>query len=228
MKTKFLMLSCGLLVFASACNNSSETKATDADTAKAMAKDTVAAVPPAPVEAAPAAIDSAAVTQAYLSAQKKSKKTAPPAAKKQGKEEVIMYSEDPIPSHEALEQPVATKATPAPARVVHTTELVYFIPSENPKFPGGDAALKAFIKKNLVYPEDALNYHVEGTVYADVYLDSLGYVKDVQFPAKHVGSGLEEETKTILMASPRWMPAKQNGVPVKSKITVPVVYKLKH
>ena len=223
------MISCGMLAFTSACNNSSENKATT-DTTMAAPKDTAAAVAPAPapVVEAPPPIDSAAVTKEYLAAQKKSKKTAPAAAKKQGKSEVVMYSETPIQSHEALEQPVATKAEPTPVRVVHTKELVYFLPSENASFPGGDAALKAFIKKSLVYPDDALTYNVEGTVYADVYIDSLGYVKDVQFPAKHVGSGLEEETRTILMASPRWKPAKQNGVPVKSKITVPVVYRIKH
>jgi len=229
MNPKLLMISCGMLAFTSACNNSSESKATS-DTAQAAAKDTAAAVAPAPapVEAPPPAIDSAAVTREYLAAQKKTKKTAPAAPKKQGKSEVVMYSESTIPSHEALEQPVATKAEPAPVRVVHTKELVYFLPSENAKFPGGEAALKEFIKKSLVYPDEALTYNVEGTVYAEVYLDSLGYVKNVEFPAKHVGSGLEEETRTILMNSPRWKPARQNGIPVKSKMTIPVVYRIKH
>src|SRR4249919_2661030 len=112
MNPKLLMISCGMLAFTSACNNSSENKATT-DTTMAAPKDTAVAVAPAPAPVeAPPAIDSAAVTKEYLAAQKKAKKTAPAPAKKQGKSEVVMYSETPIQSHEALEQPVATKAEP--------------------------------------------------------------------------------------------------------------------
>jgi len=223
MKAKILMISCGIIFLASACNNSSDSKSTEADTSAAMAQDTTAAVTPAPIETTPV-IDSAAVTREYLAAQEKSKKTTPSAAKKQGKNEVIIYSEETIPAHEALEQP---KTSPAPERVIHTKELVYFAPSENPSYPGGGAALKDFIKKNMVYPEAALKYHVEGTVYAEVSLDESGNVTNVEFPATHLGSGLEEETKAVLMATPRWHPGRNNGQPVKSVITVPVVYRIK-
>ena len=137
-----------------------------------------------------------------------------------------MYSEPPMPTHEALEQPPA-KAKPAPV-VIHTKEYVYFTPAQKPSFPGGDAALSAFINKNLVYPEEALRYHVEGTVFAEVNLDSLGNVTSVEVPGKHLGIGLEEETVSVLMHSPRWHPAKENGQMVKSKITVPVTYKIQH
>jgi protein TonB len=221
MKVKFLMVSCGLLVFAAACNNSSESKATE-DTTKAVAPaDTTAAVAPAPVEAAPV-IDSAAITKEYLAARKSAKA---PKAKKQGTNEVVMYSEPPMPSHEALEQPPAKKDAPV---IIHTKEYVYFTPAQKPSFPGGDAALSAYINKNLVYPEEALRYHVEGTVFAEVYLDSLGNVTAVEVPGKHLGSGLEEETVSVLMRSPRWHPAKENGQMVKSKLTVPVTYKIEH
>ena len=107
MKVKILMISSGLLILASACNNS-ETKKAEADTTAAVAPapDTTAAV--APVEAAPA-VDSAAITKEYLAARKSSKA---PKAKKQGTNEVVMYSEPPMPTHEALEQPAAKPGAP--------------------------------------------------------------------------------------------------------------------
>jgi len=219
MKAKLFLFSCGMLVLASACNNAGESKTTD--TAKAVATDTVAAVapaePPAPV------IDSAAITKEYLAARKSSKSTV--KAKKQGTNEVVMYSEAPMPTHEALEQPAPTASTPV---VIHTKEYVYFTPSQKPNFPGGVPALTEFINKNLVYPEEALRYRVEGTVFAEVYLDSLGNVTKVEVPGTHFGSGLEEETISVLMRSPRWHPAKENGQYVRSKITVPVTYKIQH
>ncbi len=218
MKVKFLMISCGLFVLVSACNNS-ETKAPEADTTKAAPVDTVAAAPA--VEVTPA-VDSAAITKEYLAARKGSK---PAKAKKQGNNEVVMYAEPTMATHEVYEQPKATKDAPV---MVHTKEYVYYIPAQKPNFPGGEAALAAFINKNLVYPDDALKYHVEGTVFAEVYLDSLGNVTAVEVPGTHLGSGLEEETVSVLMRSPRWHPAKENGKMVKSKITVPVTYKIQH
>jgi protein TonB len=227
MKSKFLLIACGMLVLSTACNNT-EKKATDADSTKAAAKDTVATVtpPPPPAEVAPA-IDSAAITREYLAARKSAKKTSA-KPKKQGTNEVVMYSEPPMPTHEALEQPKPTKAQPAPVQVVHTKEYVYFTPAQKASFPGGNQALAAFINKTLVYPDDALKYHVEGTVFAEVYLDSLGNVTNVEIPGTHIGSGLEEETIHVLKQTPRWHPAKENGKMVKSKVTVPVTYKISH
>lgn len=226
MKTKFLLISCGMLVLAYACNNG-ESKKTTEDTTKAMAPaDTTTAVAPAPAEVAPP-VDSAAITREYLAARKTTKK--PKATpKKQGTKEVEMYSEPPMPTHEALEQPQATKAQPSPVRTVHTKEYVYYIPAQKPSFPGGDQALSAFISSHLVYPEDALKYNVEGTVFAEINLDSLGNVTSVEVPGTHIGYGLEQETISVLMQSPRWHPAKENGQMVKSKVALPVTYKIDH
>ncbi len=223
MKAKFLAISFGILAITSSCNNNSESTAKENDTTMTEAKDTAAAVAPAPPAETPPVIDSAAVTREFLAAQQKSKKTAPAKPKKQGKKEVVVYNEEPIPSHEALKQP---EATPAATRVIHTKEYVYFLPSQKAEYPGGQAAFAAYVKKSMVYPEDALRQNIEGTVYAEVTLDTLGYVKQVDFPGTRLGGGLEEQTRYLLMNSPRWIPAKEKGVRVKSKMTVPVVYRI--
>lgn len=226
MKAKLLTFSLGItiLLFA-ACSGGSDSKGTDsakavvADTTTPAPKDTVAAVQ------APPPVDSAAITREYLAARKTTKKPKP---KKQGTNEVVMYSEPPMQSHEALEQPQPTKAQPTPVRTIHTKEYVYYIPSQKPAYPGGDAALAAFINKNIEYPDQALKFHVEGTVFAEVTLDSLGTVTSVEVPGTHFGYGLEDETVSVLMRSPRWHPAKENGQMVKSKVTVPVTFKIEH
>lgn len=223
MKVNFSPIAFGILFMASACNNSSESTTNENDTAVAQtAVDTAVAVnPPVPV------IDSAAITREFLAAQEKGKKATPTKPKTQGKNKVVVYNEASIPSHEALAQQSAqTQATPATERVVHTKEYVYFIPSQPASFPGGQAALAAHVAKKVVYPEQALEYRIEGTVYAEVTIDSLGYVKNIEYPAKNLGYGLEEETTEVLMNTPRWVPAKENGKRVTSKLTVPVVYKI--
>jgi outer membrane biosynthesis protein TonB len=225
MKVKILMMSCGIFVLASACNNGTESKASTTDSAKVTTDSTATmSKDSAKVAEAPPPVDSAAITREYLAARKNPKKPAV-KPKKQGANEVVMYSEPPMPTHEALENPPAKKNATV---VIHTKEYVYFLPSQKAGFPGGDQALTAYINKNIIYPDDALRYNIEGTVFAEVYLDSLGNVTNVEIPGKHLGGGLEEETKSVLMGSPRWHPAKENGQMVKSKVTVPVTYKIDH
>ena len=44
-------------------------------------------------------------------------------------------------------------------------DCVYYI-EDDPDFPGGDSARRDFIRNNLIYPDTAAYYLVEGTVYA--------------------------------------------------------------
>jgi outer membrane biosynthesis protein TonB len=226
MKVKILMMSCGMFVLASACNNGTQSNASTTDSAKVTTDSTATmSKDSAKVAEAPPPVDSAAITREYLAARKKAKKPAV-TPKKQGTNKVEMYSEPPMPTHEALEQPPAAKN--ASTMVIHTKEYVYFTPSQTASFPGGDQALTAYINKNIVYPDDALRYNIEGTVFAEVYLDSLGNVTKVEIPGTHLGGGLEEETRSLLMGSPRWHPAKENGQMVSSKVTVPITFKIDH
>jgi hypothetical protein len=110
--------------------------------------------------------------------------------------------------------------------VLHDKEYFYFLPDEKATFPGGEKAFDEFILKNMVYPDAALEGNIQGTTYANVYLDEAGNVFDVIFPAKKLGYGLEEETKNLLMKSPRWNPAKHEGKGVKSKFIIPITYKI--
>jgi Gram-negative bacterial TonB protein C-terminal len=220
MKKSILIIAGGIIVLASSCNNSTEPAAAAKDTVTTVVTDTVTKV----VEV-PATIDSAAITAEYLATENKTKKATSSKPTKQGDKEVNIYSEEPIPSHEAIEQAVVP---PSPTKivVVHDKEFVYFTPAEKAKFPGGEQAFNAYVKKSVKYPEDALKFHIEGTVFTDVYLDSLGNVAKVDFPGKHLGFGLEQETERIMTNCPRWMPARENGKTVKSKLTVPVTYKI--
>jgi hypothetical protein len=57
-------------------------------------------------------------------------------------------------------------------------------------------------------------------------LDPDGNVKKVEFPDGRLGYGLNREAERVLMASPRWNPAKHAGTPVASKFGIPITYKI--
>ena len=133
MKAKFLAISCGLLALASACNNSSESKAKETDTTNAMTTDT-AAQPlwPEPTAEYQLRLSTARLLPGnFWQHSKKQKRQLPPNQKNRATNEVDIYSEEPIPSHEALEQPAPRRLHQPQTQVVHTKEYVYFLPSQN-------------------------------------------------------------------------------------------------
>ena len=65
------------------------------------------------------------------------------------------------------------------------------------------------------------------TVYAHIYLDQSGNREDVEFP-NPLGYGLEEEVLRVIKAMPKFIPAEDQGEPVKTKLILPVKFYLKY
>lgn len=227
MNKKLLMYASGLAFFSSSCGNNQDS------VKEVVVTDTVVKTETVVVEAP---IDSAAIVAYYEAAHAKAKGKHLVAHKAhaKSKKQVMVDSHEPIEHHDALKiDAPATVSTEAGAQaqptviVVHDLETVYYRPDEKASFPGGEAAFDQFIHKNLEYPDEALNFDVEGTIHSIVYLDELGKITKVEFSGKEKGFGLEAETRRLLLASPRWNPAKHNGVAVKSKFALPITFDIK-
>lgn len=129
----------------------------------------------------------------------------------------------------------ATKPTAGakPAAVVAAkpdkpdTEGYYEHPTKKPLYPGGAAAFNKYMTDNLNYPAAARESHVEGTVYATMLVDEMGHIVDVRIASKPLGYGLEEEVIRVIKGMPQWNPGEYHNKTVKTKFTLPVVFKLK-
>jgi periplasmic protein TonB len=106
------------------------------------------------------------------------------------------------------------------------TEKIYTWAEEMPKFPGGETELRKFFTQHLVYPEIAKRAEVEGKVILSFIVDKNGNIIDAEV-AKSIGAGCDEEAMRVLNIMPRWIPGKQNGNPVLTRINIPVVFKLR-
>jgi len=105
-------------------------------------------------------------------------------------------------------------------------ETIYTWAEEMPKFPGGETELRKFFSQNLIYPEIAKRAGVEGKVILSFIVDKNGNIVDVKV-AKSIGAGCDEEAMRVINIMPRWIPGKQNGNPVLTRINIPVVFKLR-
>jgi protein TonB len=76
-----------------------------------------------------------------------------------------------------------------------------------------------------VYPESARKDSVEGTVLVVAFIDEKGMVRAVRIE-KSIRKDLNEAASQAVMQS-RFKPAMLHGKPVKSRLTIPVRFKLR-
>lgn len=104
-------------------------------------------------------------------------------------------------------------------------EQVFLAVEQQPEFPGGEAALIAYIGKNTKYPAIARENNIEGRVFISFVVEKDGNISDVKV-VRGIGGGCDEEAKRVIKSLPRFTPGKQNGRPVRVQFNVPVNFKL--
>lgn len=90
---------------------------------------------------------------------------------------------------------------------------------EMPKFKGGeDAEVDKYIKARIIYPEDAKNKHIQGTVYVQYTVTATGDVTNVYImQGKGLSPSIDAEAIRVIKGMPKWTPGKNNGTPVAVK-----------
>lgn len=104
-------------------------------------------------------------------------------------------------------------------------EEFFLIAEEDAEFPGGADSLAAFFKRNLVYPEEALNNHIQGRVYVSFCIEKDGNISRIKV-LRDIGGGCGAEAVRIVKMMPKWKPAKQNGKVVRSQYNMPIQFVL--
>lgn len=96
---------------------------------------------------------------------------------------------------------------------------------EKPTFPGGESAMKSFLRSNIKYPIVAQEDGVQGCVFVQFIIEKDGSISDVKISRSDAPS-LNGEAMRVIKAMPKWNPGKLNGIPVRVKNEVPVVFRL--
>ena len=122
---------------------------------------------------------------------------------------------------------------------VDTNSIELLVP-DDPYFPGGNMAFGEFIAKNLHYPKISLNRYAQGkviiscSVLVDGTLTDFKISKSSYFPkegdseeVKLAYESLDNEALRLIKLSPKWVPAKLHGKPVKIKeLNIPINFTL--
>lgn len=102
---------------------------------------------------------------------------------------------------------------------------VYDIVEQMPSFPGGISQAMLFIQISLRYPAVAKKEGIQGRVILTFVVETDGRLTDIKV-AKSISPSLDEEAVRIVKSMPKWIPGKQNGIPVRVRYTLPVSFRL--
>jgi protein TonB len=125
-----------------------------------------------------------------------------------------------------VQAPVEDKGTQVTEAPKSNDEDKIFTKVENEAaFPGGEAAWRRYLEKNLNASTPVDNGAPEGTyqVIVRFIVSKDGSISDVQAESKH-GYGMEDEAVKIIKRGPKWTPALQNGRNVNAYRRQPITF----
>jgi TonB family protein len=99
----------------------------------------------------------------------------------------------------------------------------------DPTFVGGDDAMMKYLKENIVFPKDAEEKGLEGTVFVDFVIGANGTVREVSVTdavGEDVDQSFRNEAVRVVTAMPKWIAGRQNGKSVDVNFSLPVTFQL--
>ena len=132
------------------------------------------------------------------------------------------------PSRDSTE--VSLNAVPLPPTdgqdSTKENSAVFFDLVDTPPSPvGGLAAWQRHLSENLTYPTSARMRGIQGTVLVSFVVNTDGSIEGIEL-VQGIGGGCDEEAIHIIKISPRWTPGMINGKAVRTRMKIPVSFKL--
>lgn len=93
-------------------------------------------------------------------------------------------------------------------------------------YPGGQAALEEQLRTNVVYPQLAQDYAIEGTVVVRLSLNENGKIVKREV-VRGLGFGCDEAALSALAQMPNWNAARRGSKQVSGFVYVPLRFQLR-
>lgn len=134
-------------------------------------------------------------------------------------EEIITSNPLPTISETIEEEEVSSQLTDS-----EIDEMIHLQAETMPQFKGGQIELIRFIYRNMEYPSVALKQKIQGRVWCSFVVNKDGTISNIQLE-QGVYIFLDEEALRVLKMMPNWTPGTINGLPIRVKVYIPIVFK---
>lgn len=102
---------------------------------------------------------------------------------------------------------------------------IYFVVEEMPEYPGGMKAFVNYLKRKLVYPPQAKKENLEGVVAVQFVVEKDGRITSPTV-VRSLRADMDSAALTAIRNMPNWIPAREHGMRVRCKYSVPVQFKI--
>lgn len=97
----------------------------------------------------------------------------------------------------------------------------------SPEYPGGSDSMVAFLTRNLIYPDNAIEMEIQGKSYISFVVNKKGEVCNVKVNRGVPGCPeCDDEALRVVRLMPNWIPGQKDGKNIKSLYVIPITYKL--
>ncbi len=132
-----------------------------------------------------------------------------------------------------------------------TSDPVFTVVEDYPTFVGGNDSMFRFLGRNIVYPVEARQLKVEGTIYVGFVVEKDGSITNIKVKrnvpetvinkvkvtgvddavtgskiVKRQDQSCAKEAVRVIGMMPKWKAGKSKGVPVRVAFTLPIKFKL--
>ena len=122
-------------------------------------------------------------------------------------------------------RPGPRDSSSAPAELMDDKPLDFRVVESLPQFPGGAVAFMKWLTRNLRYPLAAERQKIEGRVVVQFIVERDGSVSGLKVTAP-AHPYLNREAMRVLRTMPKWTPGVQNDRPCRTRVSIPVVFRL--
>lgn len=102
---------------------------------------------------------------------------------------------------------------------------IYSVVEEMPEYPGGMKAFVNHLKRKLVYPPQAKKENLEGVVAVQFVVEKDGRITSPTI-VRSLRADMDSAALTAIRNMPNWIPAREHGMRVRCKYSVPVQFKI--
>ena len=113
----------------------------------------------------------------------------------------------------------------APLTVDPENPLNFHVVEDLPQYPGGAVEFLKWLTRNLRYPTVAKNNKTQGKVVAVFYVEKDGSITGIKI-TKSLSTECDREALRVLNMMPKWQPGVYHDQPCRTKVCIPIVFKL--
>lgn len=105
-------------------------------------------------------------------------------------------------------------------------DRVYLQVSEMAQYEAGMEAMHRSMVSKMVYPRFARRNGIEGKVFIQFVVGERGQLEEPKV-IRGIGGGCDEEALRVFQLQSKWIPARYEGKPVKMRMILPVIFRLR-